>query len=73
MNTEMDKLKATLLTSDGKSRDVKEKALTELIALCEHEAFDKGVEYATLAQMEVQRRVKKFKRERKQAEPVMAW
>lgn len=69
----MDKLKAILLTTDGRGRETKEQALTELIALCEHEAFDKGVEYATSAQREVQKRLKHFKQERKNTEPVMAW
>ena len=73
MNTKLEKLKATLITSDGKGRETKEKALTELIALCEHEAFDKGVEYATFAQMEVQKRLKRFKQERQKAEPAQVW
>lgn len=68
MNTQIAKLKAEVL--NGANR---EKALAELIAICEHEAFDKGVEYATVAQMEVQKRIKNFKRERKLSEPVMAW
>jgi hypothetical protein len=67
MNQELNKLKAAVLRTGN------EQALTELIALCEHEAFDKGVEYATVAQMEVQKRMKNFKRERKKPEPVMAW
>lgn len=69
----IDELKKVLLTSDGKGAVEKEKALQELIALCEHEAFDKGVEYATVAQAEVQRRLKQFKAERKIKEPVMAY
>jgi hypothetical protein len=73
MNTQLAKLKKVLLTSDGKGQAVKEEALAELIAICEHEAFDKGVEYATVAQLEVQKRIKNFKRERKLSEPVMAW
>lgn len=72
MKTNIEELKRLLLTSDGKGVVEKEAALIELIAVCEHEAFDKGVEYATIAHTEAQKRLKNFKRERKQ-KSVMAY
>jgi hypothetical protein len=72
MKTNIDELRKVLLTSDGKGVVEKEAALSELIAIFEHEAFDKGVDYANLVHEDLNKRIKNFKRERK-VRAEMAW